>query len=374
MRPVTAAFLRTVRGSHSMTARAFVVSTFQTGTQPDGVEIPILNGDVVMDGNANVRSTLDLTTDGTGMWPTRVGDLLAPYGNEIFVQRGIKYGNGTTEWCSLGYFRIQTPQQSNPPDGPIRIEARDRMASIVDARLLAPVQYLPDATYGEVVTDLITQVYPAATIQWDDATDAQTIDRSVISDADRFAFLNDMVTSLGKIWYWDYRGVLVITDPPDPTTPVYAVNAGAGGVLVSMSRHLTRDKVYNAVVASGEAADTNDPVRAVAYDANPASPTYFYGPFGPVPQFYSSPFVTTVAQAQAAADSLLRTQLGLPYQVDFTAVPNPALEPFDCVSVTSSMRAATEAHVLQSVTVPLSATATLSATTREQTTVLIGEL
>lgn len=374
MRPVTEAFLSTVRGSHTMAARAFVVETFQTGTQPVGTEISILDGDVVMDGNANVRSTLDLTTDGTGMWPTRIGDLLAPYGNEIFVQRGIQYGNGTTEWCSLGYFRIQTPQQAAPPDGPIRIEARDRMSSIVDARLVTPVQYMPNDTYGTVVTDLITQVYPAATIQWDDATDTHTIDRSVISDADRFAFLNDMITSLGKIWYWDYRGILVITDPPDPTAPVFAVNAGAGGVLVSMSRHLTRDRVYNAVVASGEAADTSDPVRAVAYDNNPQSPTYFYGPFGPVPQFYSSPFTTTTAQAQAAADSLLRNQLGLPYSVDFTAVPNPALEPFDCVAVTSSIRVATEAHVLQSIIVPLTAQGALSATTREQTAVLIGAL
>lgn len=374
MRPVSDAFLQTLRGSHTMTAEAFVLDTFQTGTSPTGTEIPVMAGSVILDGSADVRSTLDLTTDGTGMWPNQAADLLAPYGNEIFVRRGIQYGNGTVEWCSLGYFRIQTPEQDSPVNGPIRVEAVDRMRAIIDGRLLTPVQFLATDTYGTVVSQLITAVYPSATIQWDDATDAVAVGRALIAEETRFEFLDDLIRSQGKIWYWDHRGILVITNPPSATDPVWDVTAGTDGVLVSAHRRITREGVYNAVVASGEAADTATPARAVAFDNLPTSPTYFYGRFGPVPRFYTSPFLLTDAQALTAAQSLLQQQLGLPYNVEFASSPNPALEPYDPVRVSFAASAGTEIHVIDRLTVPLTEADPLTATTREQTTVLIGSL
>jgi hypothetical protein len=373
VRPVTDAFLRTVRGSHTMNARARVCTTFQTGTSPTGTDIPVLDGDVVSDANADVRSTLDMTTDGNSMWPTYGNLLLAPYGNEVFVERGIEFGNGSTEWVSLGYFRIQEPTQDQAPNGPIRIAGRDRMAGLIDARLVVPAQFLSTATYATVVSTLVTAVYPTATIQWDSGSTAQ-IGRSLIAEEDRYGFLNDLVTGLGKIWYWDYRGVLVIRDQPSTTTTVFDINSGQDGVLVNLSRKLTRESVYNAVVATGEAADTATPVRAAAIDANPNSPTYYFGRFGPVPRFYSSPSITGSSQAASAAASLLRKQLGLRYEVNFAAVPNPALEPWDCVRVTYSGRTAVETHVIDRITIPLTSGAAMTATTREQSVVLVGAL
>lgn len=375
MRPVSDAFLRTVRGSHAMVARARVCTTFQTGTDPVGTIISILDGDVIADAHSDVRATLDLLTDGLGMWPTASSNLLlAPYGNEIFVERGIKYGNGTEEWVSLGYYRIQTPDQDEAPNGPILIEGRDRMSGLIDGRLLAPVQFADTATYGAVVNQLVTQVYPTATIEWDDTTNTQTLGRSLVTEEDRWGFINDLVTSRGKIWYWDHRGILVIRNPPSATAPVFDVNSGEGGVLVKLRRRLTRERVYNAVVAYGEAADTAVPARAAVVDNNPDSPTFFSGPFGPVPRFYSSPFITNDIQAASAATSLLTQQLGLPYSVDFTAVPNPALEPWDPVRIRYSERIAVETHIIDRITIPLISKAPMTATTREQTVVLVGTL
>jgi len=373
VRPVSAAFLRTVRGSHTMAARARVCETFQTGTDPDGTEIPILAGDVISDANSDVRSTLDLVTAGHGMWPTSHGNLLlAPYGNEILVERGVKFGNGVTEWVSLGYYRIQTPDQATTPDGPIRISARDRMAGLIDGRLLAPAQFTASQTYGDVVEQLVLQVYPNATIEWDDTTDVDTLGRALVAEEDRFGFLADLVTSRGKIWYWDHRGVLVIRDPPDVDVPVFDVDAGKGGVLVAASRQLTRERVYNAVVAFGEATDTAAPARATAINGDSNSPTYFSGPFGPVPRFFASPLLTSNAEAAKAAETILRRQLGLPYVVDFSAVPNPALEPWDPVRIRYSSKVGIETHIIDRITIPLVAAAPMTATTREQTVVLVG--
>lgn len=372
MRPVSAAFLTTLTGSHTMAARARVCTTFQTGTDPDGTLIPIIDGTVTVDGTADIRASLDLVTDGTGMWPTAASDLLTPYGNEVFVERGVQYSSASIEWCSLGYFRIEAQGQDSPADGPIRITGKDRMLGIIRARLLAPVQFASTVTYGAVMTQLVTEVYPTATIIWDDSTDTQTTDRALICEEDRFEFLDDLVRSRGKIWYWNHRGELAITDPPDPTTPVWDVMAGTGGVLVSSSRDLTSDGVHNAVVAQGEATDSAVPVRGVAIDNNPSSPTYFYGNFGPVPRFYSSPFLTSDAEAIAAAESILRNELGLPYNVDFSAIVNPALEPYDPIRIRNDSDSGVETHIVERLAVPLKADGAMTGTTREQTVVLIG--
>lgn len=372
MRPVSDTYLATLRGSHTMRAQARVVAAGTTGTNPAGTELSIISGNVQL-GTGDVRSTLDLTVDGTSLWPTQDSSpILAPYGAEVWVRRGVVVGGGSTEWVSLGYHRIQEIEQDRPPDGPIRITGQDRMAGLVEARLTTPVQFFADDTLGTVVDQLVTDVYPSATISWDDTTDDDLLGRSLVADDDRHAFIDDLIKARGKIWYWDHRGILVIKDPPTPTTPVWDVDAGASGVLVSAQRSLTREGVYNAVVASGQAADTESPSRAVVVDDNPDSPTYWGGTFGKVPRFYSSPFILADSQAQSAAESLLRQAIGLPYLVDLTAVPNAALEPYDPVRVQYSGTTGPEVHVLDTVTIPLTADRPLTATTREQTTVVLG--
>jgi hypothetical protein len=246
------------------------------------------------------------------------------------------------------------------------------MAGIIDGRLLAPTQFEAGTTLGFVFDTLVHEVYPDAVIEWDDATDTTTLARSAITTEDRFAFLDELVKAQGKIWYWDHRGALVIKNIPDPDAPAVEVGAGAGGVLLELSRKLSREGVYNAVVATGEGADTATPARGVAVDSNPSSPTYIHGRFGPVPRFYTSSFLASDDQAFNAASALLRRNLGLPYSVDFSAVPNPALEPWDAVKVRPDYNGGPETHVIESLTIPLTQDAPLTVTTREQTLVLIG--
>lgn len=362
MRPVSDRFLAAVRGSHRMVAQARIVAPGQTGVDPDGTEIPILGGSVILDASADVRSTLDMTTSGD-WWPANASDLLTPYGNEVFVRRGIVTSGSTIEWVSLGYYRIDTVEQDRGPDGPVRIAGSDRMASIVDARLTEPAQYPSVASVGSVVETLVGGVLPDAVVEWDDGTDAELLGRSLVIEEDRHGGLRDLVTSYGKIAYWDHRGILVIKDPPDPAQPVYVVDSGARGVLTRITRTLSRRGVYNAVVASGEGADTATPVRAVVTDDSPTSPTRWDGPFGRAPRFYSSPFITSPNQARSAARSILIKESGLPYSVEFGTVPNPALEPYDPIRVRYPGRS--ERHVIDRLVVPLTAAGAMTGATRQ---------
>lgn len=389
MRPVSSDFLNAIRGSHRLTVRARVVEIFQSGTDPDGTEIDISGGDVLSEAKVYggsevygslVTSTGDVVASGAGMWPSASDDLFAPYGNELYLERGIAYGNGVTEWVSLGFFRIDTVNQKNAPDGEIRLSASDRWSGIEDARFTEPVQYTKGTWLGAIIDQLVGEVYPNAIIEWDDNTNEAVLGRNLIFEKDRIGAISDLVTSVGKMAFWDYRGVLVIRDIPDPSSPVFDVNAGPNGVLVEMGRDLSREGVYNAVVATGEAADdVNPPVTAIAVDGGPDSPTRWNGPFGRVPRFYSSPFVTTTEQAESAARSILGQSLGLPYNVDFTSVPNVALEPLDPVSVTypKTLRSDTmrqETHILKQIRYPLGASQAMSAQTREQKLVTVDFL
>jgi len=379
VRGVSQDFLSSLRGGHVAIFRARVCDTFQTGVDPDGVEIPILGGDVISSARTDVRASLNLST--TGDWPRRADSLLAPYGNEIYIERGLSYGNGRTEYVGLGYFRIDTPEQDVVPDGIIEISGQDRWAGIVDARFLYPRQFASNVSRGAVVQLLIREVYPDALVEWDDTgvRDA-TLGRTIMAERDRAGTITALLTSLGKVGYFDHRGIYAIKTPPSVTgAPSWTVDAGNNGVLVEMSRAITREGIYNVVVANGEATDTAPPAVAAVADLNPNSPTRYGGRFGPVPRFYSSPFITTTAQARSAAEGLLRKSIGMPYQVDLKAVPNPALEPYDVVKVrypaaARSRSLNSEKHVLDTVTIPLSAPGVVMLKTRQQFGELIGDV
>lgn len=374
MRPVSDRFLRVVRGSHKACFRATVVTGMQTGVNPAGTEIPILGGDVELDANADVRGTVDLTTDGS-LWPDTTSGLLAPYGAELHIARGIEYGAGEREWVSQGYFRIYTTNQDDAPrKGPIRIAARDRMSGIIDAKLTAPTQFAENVSVQAVFDTLVGEVYPTAVVEFDFDATTSTFPGSHILEEDRYTFLLDIVKSLGKVMFWDYEGKLQVRDAPMPSTSttVFDVNHGRDGVLVSMGRSRSREGVFNAVVVTGEAPGDQAAVRAVAKDMSPTSPTYWLGAFGKVPRFYSSSFITTTEQAGVAAAALLARNLGLPYHVDFTLIPNPALEPLDVVQVSYRDEAQVELHVLEKLTIPLTVEGVMSADTRERSLEDIG--
>lgn len=378
MLPVSARFLAALRASHQPAMRVRVITPGATGADPPGTDLRVMDGSVTLDASADVRGTLDLTVaDG---WPDG-GSVteLAPYGTELAVSRGVVFGNGDVERAPLGIYRVVSVEQGDAPAGALRVTAADRMSGIIDAKLTVPRQFLASATYGDVVDDLVGEVYPGVPVEWDDATDAGTLGRTTIVEADRHGFLKDLAAALGKVMYFDYRGALVIKDPPDPTVPVWDVDAGATGVLVAVGRARTREGVRNAVVATGDALDDFAPATAVVVDDDPASVTYWDGDFGKVPERFSSPLIFTLAQATAAAAAQLVQLKGLPYSVDFTAVPNPALEPLDAVRVVYPPRRdlpprprLVEVHVLEQLRIPLAPAAALTAATRLQTTGGLG--
>lgn len=373
MRPVTDSFLNTVRGPHKAVFRARLVDPWATGVNPAsaGAPVPVIKGDVTFDVHSDVNATMDLTIS------AKFEDI-DPYAGEIYLERGVMYANGIAEYVGLGYFRINTVEddtvEDSPSDGPvIRITGEDRMANLRDGRVPSPVQFSSSASVASVIDFLVQDVMSTVvtvydTVNWPGGTAAATtLGSDHFVDRDRLAFIQELVSAYGKICYFDYAGRFVVKDAPSTSgTPVFNINSGSYGVLVHASRSISRDGVYNAVVASGEAADANvPPVYSVATDSDPASPTYYGGPFGKVPKFFTSSFLTTVEQCANTAQKLLIAQRGLPYQVTLGVVPNPALEAWDVISVTYAA-GTVEVHIIDQITYSMSVDDEMSIQTRKQ--------
>ena len=91
---------------------------------------------------------------------------------------------------------------------------------------------------------------------------------------------------------------------------------------------------FNGVVVTGASVGaTAAPVRAVAWDNDPDSPTYKDGSYGRVPMFVNDTTITTTAAAQTAANASLIALLGFSGQVTATAWVNPAMEVGDVLQV-----------------------------------------
>lgn len=366
MRPVSESFLTTVTGSHESVFRARLLPYGQTGVNPlGGTEVDIVDGNVIFDTRAEVNSTVDIVI--SYGWPTSISDPINPYGNEIFIERGVVYGEGTREWVSLGYFRIDSVEQDYRA-GRIRISGSDRMSRVRDYRPETPYVYTTGTSVQDIVTDVVQDAVPGASFEFDWDADLDTIASDHVMADDRIAFLNELLTAYGKIYYFDYRGVFIVRSVPDANTgsSVIDINSGRDGVLVTFNQSVSRDGVYNVVVARGEPVGDQDPVQGVAYDLDPNSPTYVFGQFGRVPRFFYSSFLTTDLQCADAAESLLRSSTGIPYVVEMGIVPNPALEGWDVIRVLYNPAVAAEVHVIDSVYYPLSVTEPMVMTSRKQ--------
>lgn len=362
MLTVTDAFLEAIRAPHMLATSALV-----TPPIGDPLELLVNDGSVTIDRTADQRRSLELTVVTSALYPTSPADALNVYGSEVTVSRGIEYANGAQELLQLGVFRIETVTRS-VPDQTLTITAWDRSSQLVDERFVKPRKFA-----SQLATDLIQllvgEVYPD-TVFTITTADTTPIPKHHV-DRDRWAEIQRVAHVIGCEAFFDADGDFVIQDTPDPTTavPVWAVDAGPGGVLIASQDSVTREGAPSIVVAIGETVSGNNPPVVSAnphgYDDNPLSPTYYLGVFGAVPRFYSSSHIRTQAQANRVADAQLADHLGVTRSISFDSIVNPALDAGDAVIITHP-DGSSELHIVDSLTIPLSPGGVMTGQTRAQ--------
>jgi len=200
---------------------------------------------------------------------------------------------------------------------------------------------LPGLAYNFATTEQVTPLLLFGTSQ----------------DSDPWKDAQELADAIGFELFFDARGICTLRQAPDPQlgVPVWDLDDTTNPTVVAIDRGLTDDQTFNYIIVQGVSANNVAPVQAVAFDNDPSSRTYVYGPYGFKPYIYQSNGITTVAQAQAAANALLNIVKGASETVALTMVPNPALEPGDISSVSAGNAKAHGNYVLNSLTTPLSA-------------------
>lgn len=338
-------------------------------------EIPDLTaGSVALDGRASIRGRCDLTIadDGSLGWtPEDAGDLLAPFGNELRVCRGFAWPDGS-EVVALGIFRIEESIIDDSGDSlSVAISALDRAQILSDATFEEPYS----VAGGTKVTDTLTAVAQAAmpAIELDFAeTDIETPALLANEGEDRWAFMQGLAVAVGAELYFDDDGVLVLRPAPstvgDPVA-AWTLAEGEGGVLLRADRAWTREGTNNRIIVTGEnpALEDDAPTpRGVATDDNPASPTYYEGPFGRKPYHATeyAGFISDDTQAEDAAAGLLARRLGITQRINFGAIVDPAMRPSEIVRIRRERLGVDEDDLIDSLTIPLGSSESMSGSAR----------
>lgn len=363
-------FYDAIRGSHQIISWIDVIAPDQ-----ETIRLPAVEGQVDVDRTAAIRRKLSCQCiDPTGLiTPRDEGEILTPYGTELRAYRGVRYSDAEDDYevASLGVFRLSRSSISDNNAGSpvIQLEAYDRARTISRDKFKTPYVIATGTDVMTALKDIAKQTI--ADVLFD------TISSSVLTTApllweaggDPWEAISTLARSLGCEAYFDVEGRLAVLPPHDINalpSPDFTYVEGERNVALELSREYSDEGVYNGVIVTGESVgDQLPPVRGEAWDENPTSPTYRYGPYGEVPLFLTDNLAKTADQCKQIAQTQLALILGAASKLAITGIVNPAYECGDVVRVKREKSKVDGLYSVDAFSVPLRAM-TQSLTLREQ--------
>lgn len=314
----------------------------------------VISGRVSMQRGRLVRRTLDVEIVNEDGAFTPEGPLSLFYWNRLLrVERGV-YFAGVPYYAPLGVFLIDAPSVDGRASV-LSVSGSDRCDRGTRSEFTSPVSYASGSSVGSVIQMIGTDAG-----MWDDrwsisdggATLGTT--RSYEAGDGRMAAIQALLTDFSLEMFADANGWIRIQPKVDPATaPVaWTFERGAEATMLGISKKWSRDRFYNHILVTGEAADRT-PVRGEASDTNPSSPTRVTGPMGDRLFKYTSGMVTTVAQAQAVAQTLLWEHTLIEEEIDLAHIVNPMLEAGDAIIIREAVTRTDDKYLIEDLTVPL---------------------
>jgi hypothetical protein len=342
MQTVSSNFLAAVKGS---TSPVFYADLWKDNSLI--ATLPLEDGEVSFDADSDVQGAIKLTVadkDGT-LTPTSIGSPLTPFGSVVNIRAGFKIA-GVEEVVSLGWYVIwdmeieEAWKTYTGPSGEsiltrngsrITLTGRDLMQKVADYKFLVPTAPTQATAWAEIVW-LVSDVVATETPSWAGYSDL-SIPSTLTYGEDRLEAVKALAAVLGAEPVMTPAGKLTLrllnpAQVASNTAPTFGWNINVSKYRKSLSR----DGVYNIVVARGK---NTQQLNVVAYSILTDGPTSFYSSFGPRPVFYDTDLLNTVASIQSYADAQLQT-IGQrnTQKVPITALPNPAIELGDYASLT----------------------------------------
>lgn len=300
-------------------------------------DLKLEKSDVTIDRTAKVRRTCSVTLSDEAMVPFDASAPMWPAGNEIRLFRGIRLATGD-ELAPLGVFRISKPQMDDNGVVSMKVSGYDRSKTVSRARFDKPYVVVAGTRYDTAIKTLIQSRVSWMTAAHFNFAPISTTTPLLVFDAqkDPWDCALEMAENVGCELYFDADGICVLTpvvDPASITTSATYIE-GQNNTLVKTSRSIDDENAYNGFIVNGESSANAAPIYSEKWDDDPASPTYYLGPYGKMPMFYTSNMITTQAQADAYALSMYYKNKGFAELVEFSAIPHAALDAGDVVQVT----------------------------------------
>lgn len=331
----------------------------QRGGEPEG-GLCFFNGGISATLNSRVTRELQFSVP-YDMYPLEPTDLLAPFGNEIRVFRGVRLGDGSDGY-TWPVFRGRIRQVRQYSTGNCTILCTDRAADVVDHGFVSPQNSQPGDTVFEEFQRLVIDAVPDATFGASDTF--LTPVQPLTWEFDRGAALDEMTRAVAAVWYTLGNGDFVMRRYPwtEPGVPVLTLTDAPGGTINYWEVLRDRNAIYNVVTVTGERLTGQAPVYATASDVNPLSPTYVDGGFGVRSLLDRLQTVSTVGGAIGAAQERLSVSIAPIEAFQFRCVPDASLELGDVVTLDIEGRSTVQ--VVSGLSMPLGVDGDMFVSTR----------
>lgn len=350
-------FLAEIRTNHTMVSYVDV-----KGPNQESVRLEATSGEVSVDRTASIRRSCRVTCiDPDGSWaPKGPESILTPFGTELRPYRGVKYTDGTEEIYPLGVFRLAKADVTDKLGSvEIQLEAYDLSRTAQRDKFTSPYVIAAGTNVLQAIKDILARTFPD--LDYDAITTALTTTAPKVYDIqdDPWEAAEDLAKSIGCEIYFDVIGRVIIAPPADIDAlpaPVFDYIEGNKCTMTDLALSYSDEPGFNGVIVTGEShGDDLPPVRGEAWDTEPTSATYRYGPYGEVPMFHSDQVIKTQADADAVAAQMLQGMLGFASSLTIQAMVNPSLEAGDVVEVKRSRSNVDDLFALDAFNVPMGA-------------------
>lgn len=311
-------------------------------------DIPVETGGEEVDRTIRVPERVTLSVPridrGTDYSPNSDDAPLAANGQRLRVMLKVGTTGSAAEWIQRGWFVITSATTSGDV---VNVEAAGLLTLIDEAQFVSPFQ--PSGTMVSTVRGLLE---PALTASLTGAPSDRGVPSTMNIDSSRLDAVYDLLDAWAAEGRVNEHGVFVVTPSAASTTTVLTLDRA--GTVTEAAGGSSRDGVYNAVVARGQAAD-GGAVQGVAYEY--AGPNRIGGDWNPlpVPYFFDSPLLTSIYECnQAAATILRRIRRRAGRRINVEAVPDFRIQGGDVVGLVAGDQSVSAATV-ESIRLPYTA-------------------
>lgn len=353
--PVTSQFLASCRQSSKI---ATVCDFYVAGTLIKA-NVPILDGSITSDANADVRRSAHMTivnpsavpssgdTGNTSGRASTMPDLRQFFGSvdiyqtEVVVKAGFVYSFGNVELIPMGRFMVWTASLDFTRGDVIELELYDRSKYLQQTDILKLYDFSGTSAQAAIQTLVTASMPSATTVVFQAGLSDVILPGGSTYDTTHLDAILALAEILGATFYFDYDGVArvdkkkTITSSNTIADSVFDCKTGeSNGNIISLTRSSSRDEIYNGVGVYGSSPnETVAQPYGEAFDMNTASRTYWQGPFGKSFKRIDRPELVTSADCLAAAQAELARSVAAAVPTSIDILFNPALVVNDYIAV-----------------------------------------